>query len=104
MATAAAAALGRARLALFSHFFSQNAVTPEAAVAWTSSRFVDVRLFERMKALGVIVEAAPGRFYVSMPAYDSALRSRRWGALLAVLGAILVGILTAGTTMMMMHA
>lgn len=104
MATAASAALARARQSLFSHFFAQNAVSPENAIGWASGRFVEQRLFDRMKAAGVIVEAAPGRFYVSMPAYDVAMRSRRWGALLAVLGAILVGILTASTAMMMMHA
>ncbi|MFM9828391.1 MAG: hypothetical protein ACKVOB_06530 [Sphingomonas sp.] len=91
-------------MTLFSHFFSQNAVTPENAVGWASPRFVDRRLFDRMKASGVIVEASPGLFYVAMPAYDKVQRSRRWGALLAVLGAILVGMLTAGTAMMMMHA
>lgn len=67
MATAPAAAMTRARHSLFSHFFSANAVTPENAVAYEPSWFIERRLFDRMQRLGVIVEPQPGRYYVVMP-------------------------------------
>ena len=85
MATAAAAVAARARRNLFSHFFSVDAVSADNAVAYAPNRLIERRLFERMKRNGVVVEATPGRYYVSMPAYDASVRARQRSAMIAML-------------------
>ncbi len=98
MATAAAAAAARARRDIQHHFFMNDAVRPERAVAFEPSRMSQERQFERMRARGIICEADPGRYWLDVVAYDVDLtgRHRRLKVALAIaLAALAVGLLIA---------
>jgi hypothetical protein len=100
MATAAAAAVAKARRDIQHHFFSNDAVRPDRAVAFDASRRIQERQFERMRSRGIIREAKPGLYWLDVVAYDIDQRQRftrvRWLLLVMVLGlAIALGVLTA---------
>src|SRR3954453_9192918 len=100
MATAAAAAVARARRDIQHHFFSQDAVRPDRAVTFDANRRIEERQFERMRSRGIIREAKPGLYWLDVVAYDIDLRESftrvRWVLLLLVLGlAIGLGVTTA---------
>jgi len=76
MATGAAAAIARARRDVQHHFFSQDAVRPDRAVAFESSRTIEQRQFERMIDRGIIREAKPGAYWLDVVAYDVDLQQR----------------------------
>lgn len=95
MATAAAAVLAKARRDVASHFMSANAVSPENAVSFEPARFVQGRVFERMKASGILVEAKPGRWYIDVPRYDASARARRRRAGIAVAAIAVMGAVVA---------
>src|SRR3982751_2170505 len=95
MATAAAAAVAKARRNIQHHFFSANAVRPESAVAFDARSRLQQRMFERMRRNGVIREAQPGRYWIDVVAYDIELRQRfRRGktVLLVMVFALLIGL------------
>lgn len=98
MATAAAAAVARARREIQHHFFSHDAVRPDRAVAFEPSRGIERRQFERMRERGVIHEAKPGLYWLDVVAYDVDLRQRfnrvRTLLLIMVL-ALMVGLLVS---------
>jgi len=71
MATAAAAAVAKARRDIQHHFFSNDAVRPDRAVSFESDRIIQQRQFERMRSRGIIREASPGLFWLDVIAYDS---------------------------------
>jgi len=95
MATAAAVVVAKARRDVVSHFMSCNAVTPEAAVVFAPSRFVQRRAFDRMLRSGVLIETRPGRWYLDVARYDAATQSRRKRAGLALGATIAVAIAAA---------
>ena len=109
MATGAAAAIARARRDVQHHFFSQDAVRPDRAVAFEPSRMIERRQFERMLDRGIIREAKPGSYWLDVVAYDVDLTNRHLRvkiALLVVIVALLivlllpllgVGVATIGT-------
>jgi len=81
-----------------SHLMSNNAVSPETAVEFVPDRPLQQRMLARLVRRGVIVETAPDRYYLDIPAYDRWRRGLRrrvalifGGALLAGLGAALLG-------------
>ena len=76
MATAAAAAIAKARRDIQHHFFSHDAVQPDRAVAFDADRMIEQRQFERMRSRGIIREAEPGRYWLDVVAYDIDLRQR----------------------------
>jgi len=76
MATAAAAAVAKARRDIQHHFFSHDAVRPDRAVAFEPHRMIEQRQFERMRARGIIHEVKPGLFWLDVVAYDVDLRQR----------------------------
>jgi hypothetical protein len=76
MATAAAAAVARARRDIQHHFFSHDAVRPDRAVGFEASRRIEERQFERMRSRGIIREAKPGLYWLDVVAYDVDLRER----------------------------
>jgi hypothetical protein len=76
MATAAAAAVAKARRDIQHHFFSQDAVRPDHAVPFEPRSRLQDRQFERMRSRGIIREAEPGRYWVDVVAYDIDLRQR----------------------------
>lgn len=76
MATAAAAAIAKARRDIQHHFFSQDAVRPDRAVAFEAGRMIQQRQFERMRSRGIIREAKPGLYWLDVVAYDIDLRQR----------------------------
>lgn len=98
MATAAAAAVARARREIQHHFFSHDAVRPDRAVAFEPSRSIERRQFERLRERGVIHEAKPGLYWLDVVAYDVDLRQRftrvRTVLLIMVL-ALMVGLLVS---------
>jgi len=76
MATAAAAAIAKARRDIQHHFFSHDAVRPDRAVAFEADRMIEQRQFERMRSRGIIREAKPGLYWLDVVAYDIDLRQR----------------------------
>jgi len=100
MATAAAAAVAKARRDIQHHFFSHDAVRPDRAVAFEPNRRIEERQFERMRSRGIIREAKPGLYWLDVVAYDIDLRQRftrvRWVLLVMVVGlAVALGFATA---------
>jgi hypothetical protein len=100
MATAAAAAVARARREIQHHFFSNDAVRPDRAVNFDPPNRLQRRQFERMRQRGIIQEATSGRYWLDVVAYDIDLTGRykrvKWAlalALLAMAVALLVPIL-----------
>ena len=89
MATAAAAAVARARRDIQHHFFSHDAVRPDRAVAFEPDRMIEQRQFERMRSRGIIREAKPGLFWLDVVAYDVDLRQRFTRVRLVLLAMIL---------------
>ena len=97
MASAAAAAIAKARRDIQHHFFSHDAVRPDRAVAFEAHRMIEERQFERMRSRGIIREAGPGLYWLDVVAYDIDLRQRhatvRWILLVIVVAlAISLGI------------
>lgn len=76
MATAAAAAVAKARRDIQHHFFSEDAVRPDSAVAFDPLSGLQRRQFERMRSRGIIREASPGLYWIDIVAYDIDLRQR----------------------------
>jgi hypothetical protein len=76
MATAAAAAVAKARRDIQHHFFSHDAVRPDRAVAFEAPSRLQQRQFERMRARGIIREAEPGLYWMDVVAYDVDQRQR----------------------------
>ena len=100
MATAAAAAVARARREIQHHFFSNDAVRPDRAVDFDPPNRLQRRQFERMRERGIIREDNRGRFWLDVVAYDIDLTGRykrvKWAlalVLLAMAIALLIPIL-----------
>ena len=91
MATAAVAVALRR---VTSHLMSNNAVSPETAAHFAPDRPLQRRMLARLVHRGVIVETAPDRYYIDIPAYDRWRRGlrRRLALLMGGIGvAVLVG-------------
>jgi hypothetical protein len=89
MATAAAAAVAKARRDIQHEFFSRDAVRPDRAIPFDPSRHIQRRIFERWQRAGVIREDKPGRFWLDVVAYDVEMRTR-YGRLKIVLIVLLL--------------
>ena len=99
MATAAAAAVAKARRDIQHHFFSHDAVRPDRAVAFEANRRIEERQFERMRSRGIIREARPGLYWLDVVAYDIDLTSRyrRVKVVLMIAIAVLLAVLLITT-------
>ena len=102
MATAAAALIARARREIQHHFFSADAVRPDRGVPFEPENGFELRQFEKMRAKGIILEAAPGKYWFDVVAYDIELRRRhkiqRYVILVllaAIAIAVMLGVFTA---------
>jgi hypothetical protein len=84
-----AAVIARARRKIISHFFAMHAVSAADAVAYKPGRPIEARQFERMRAKGIVREAAPGTYWVDVAAYD-ADKERRRRILVPILIAVVV--------------
>jgi hypothetical protein len=100
MATAAAAAVARARREIQHHFFRNDAVRPDRAVDFEPPSRLQRRQFERMRERGIIHEDKRGRYWLDVVAYDVDLTGRYHRvkialafALLAMAIAVLIPIL-----------
>jgi hypothetical protein len=96
MATAAAAAVAKARRDIQHHFFSHDAVRADRALAFEPRSRIQQRQFERMRSAGVIREAKPGLYWLDVVAYDIDLRrrfTRVRTVLLVMVLALLVGLI-----------
>jgi hypothetical protein len=69
----------------------ENAVGPDRASAWVPERAIQRRMLARFVRRGVVVETAPDRYYLDLPAYDSWRRSVRKRAAFALLGVLVIG-------------
>ena len=69
----------------------ENAVAPEKASAWVPERGIQQRMLARFVRRGVIVETAPDKYYLDLPAYDEWRRSVRKRAVFAMLGVLALG-------------
>ena len=94
----ASAAVAVALRRVTSHLMSNNAVSPDLAVHFVPDRPIQRRMLARLVRRGVVVETAPDRYYLDVPAYDEwrhGLRRRiafiLGGAMLAGLGAAFLG-------------
>jgi hypothetical protein len=98
MATGAAALVARARREIQHHFFSNDAVRPDRAVAFDPENGIERRQFERMVSRGIIREKSPGSFWLDVVAYDVDLRARhrRVKVALLIVIAVLVIVLLVG--------
>ena len=90
MATGAAAAIARARRDVQHHFFSQDAVRPDRAVAFEPSRMIEQRQFERMQSRGIIREASPGTYWLDVVAYDLDLQQRYRRVRIALIAVLII--------------
>ena len=100
MATAAAALAARARREIQHHFFSNDAVRADRAVAFDPANNFERRQFERLRRANVVHELPGGRYWLDVVAYDVTLRARHRRirtALLFVIAVLLVILLS--TTM-----
>jgi hypothetical protein len=99
MATAAAALVARARREIQHHFFSNDAVRPDRAVAFDPGNGIERRQFERMRQRGIIREERPGTYWLDVVAYDVDLRARHRRvktALLIIIAILLVTLVVTG--------
>lgn len=94
----ASAAVAVAIRRVVSHLMSNNAVSPESAVYFVPDRPLQRRMLGRLIRREVIVETAPNKYYIDIPAYDRWRRGLRrrvalifGGMLLAGIGAALLG-------------
>jgi len=94
MATAAAAAVAKARRDIQHHFFSHDAVRPDRAISFEAHRMIEDRQFERMRSRGIIREAKPGLYWLDAVAYDIDLRKRH--AMVRTVLLVIVLVLAAG--------
>jgi len=94
MATAAAAAVAKARRDIQHHFFSHDAVRPDRGVGFEPDRMIEQRQFERMRARGIIREASPGLYWLDVVAYDIDLRQRH--SRIALILLVMVVLLAVG--------
>ena len=76
MATAAAALIVRARREIQHHFFSEDAVRPDRAVAFTPSNGIEFRQFARMLKSGSIKREGADRYWIDVVAYDVGVQQR----------------------------
>ena len=88
----ASAAVAVAMRRVTSHLMSNNAVSPETAVSFTPDRHLQRRMLARLVRRGVIIETAPQRYYLDVPAYDRWRRGLRRRVALIVGGVVLAGI------------
>lgn len=63
---------GRVPVALL----AQRAISAEDAVAFTAKP-EDARAFARLRAAGIVIEAAPRKFYIDLVRYHAAAEARR---------------------------
>ncbi|QDZ06903.1 hypothetical protein FPZ24_04925 [Sphingomonas panacisoli] len=89
MATAAAAAIAKARRDIQHEFFSRDAVRPERAISIQLNRHIQRRVFARWQREGIIREEA-GRYWLDVVAYDVDLRKRHKRVLFALFIIILL--------------
>lgn len=94
MATAAAAAVAKARRDIQHHFFSHDAVRPDRAVEFEAHKMIEERQFDRMRSRGIIREAKPGLYWLDVVAYDIEMRQRH--TMISVVLLILVVALAIG--------
>src|SRR5690349_4791564 len=90
MATAAAAAVAKARRDIQHLFFSHDAVRPDRAIAFEPRNGIHERQFERYRSAGVIREAQPGLYWLDVVAYDIDMRQRFARVRLVLLVMVLV--------------
>ena len=95
MATAAAAIVAQAKREIVSHLMSANAVSPDQAVAYAPGRRIQRRMLDRFCRAGVVVETAPGEYYLNVPAYDAQRRTMRKRAAAVVGGLLAIGAVIA---------
>ena len=90
MATAAAAAVAKARRDIQHVFFSHDAVRPDRAIAFEPRSRIQERQFERYRSAGVIRESKPGLYWLDVVAYDIDMRQRFSRVRLVLLAMVLV--------------
>jgi len=95
MATAAAAAVARARREVTSNLMQANAVSAGTALRYVPERRLQRRVLERFVSRGVVVETTPDTYYLDLPAYDDWRRSLRRRAAILLTGAVAIGALVS---------
>lgn len=96
MATAAAAAVAKARRDVVSHFLSQNAVSAENAVPYAPPRRLRRRFVEKFVAAGILHTTPNGSYWIDVPRWHAANRTRRRRIGAAVgIAAVVAGLVAA---------
>jgi hypothetical protein len=97
MATAAAAAVARARRRVISHFMQHNAVSAASAVRWVPDRRLQRRVLASCVRRGILVETARDTYFLDVPAYDRWHRARhKRVAILMVSIAVIAALVVIG--------
>src|SRR6185312_1791943 len=94
MATAAAAAVAKARRDIQHHFFSHDAVRPDRAVEFEPRNGIQRRQFERMQSRGIIRQDNSGLYWLDVVAYDIDLR-QRFHRVRIILLVLIIGLMIA---------
>lgn len=76
VATAAPALIARAGREIQHHFFSEDAVRPDRAVAFTPSNAIEARQFEKMSERGSVKREGADRYWIDVVAYDVDMHQR----------------------------
>ncbi len=97
MASAAIAIIAQARREIQHHFFSEDAVRPDRAVAFTPSNAIEARQFAKMLERGSIKREGADRYWIDVVAYDVDVhrRHRRVRLVLVILVIVLAVTLVA---------
>jgi len=96
MATAAAAIAARARREVENLFFDNDAFSPDRAVAFEPRMHIQQRYLDQLMAEGVVLEAAPGRYWLELNNYRQMRRDRFvWTMRILAIAVVVVIVVTA---------
>ncbi len=101
MTTAAIAIIAKARRDIQHHFFAEDAVRADRAVALTPGNSIEARQFAKMLESGSIKRAGADRYWIDVVAYDVEvhLRHRRVRFVLIALVVVLAaGLIVLGAS------
>jgi hypothetical protein len=89
MATAAAALIVRARREIQHHFFAEDAVRSDRAVAFIPANAIEARQFDTMLTHGSIKREGADRYWLDVVAYDLGVQRRHRRARLVLISVII---------------
>lgn len=93
-ATIETAALDRTRRRLAQFFMANHALSPEDAIAFSTTTAADEKIFARMIRTGMIRHAGRNRYYLDLDSYHAQInRRQRLNAVITIVVAVTVAVL-----------